>query len=380
MNTKQSIRHDILKKWYQNITKNTLFESDIVEGSSPPSVFVGEYGYPKVMVGPMVPQVHGNTSILDSPEEWSGKSLNQIINYRLNLVRGTKKIGVKEVTGRYIEGLQEMAMASHPTDSQLEFTKKTSISFDESLFGPMGQIQKMNISNSRSIKTVENTFYDNDLKADEAIIHIYNNDVEISKISRCLSIGMFGHDRKIVPTKWSITATDSIISKYLVNNIIDFPVIDSCKVFSFTHLDNVFVVLLFPHRWMYEMVEAWTGKNNTIEFGSDLEDTKRVVNSPSIAGAYFAAKLAIAEYLYRNDIQAGVLVLREIRPQYAIPVGVWQIREGVRQAMRNEECIVNNFQEGFRLATAYTSIEHKQWSENMDTINKMKQHSIEQFV
>ena len=191
---------------------------------------------------------------------------------------------------------------------------------------------------------------------------------------------MFGHDRKIVPTKWSITATDSIISKYLVNNIIDFPVIDSCKVFSFTHLDNVFVVLLFPHRWMYEMVEAWTGKNNTIEFGSDLEDTKRVVNSPSIAGAYFAAKLAIAEYLYRNDIQAGVLVLREIRPQYAIPVGVWQIREGVRQAMRNEECIVNNFQEGFRLATAYTSIEHKQWSENMDTINKMKQHSIEQFV
>ena len=380
MNTKQSIRHDILKEWYQNIAKNTLFESDAVNGSSPPSVFVGEYGYPKVMVGPMVPQVHGNTSILDSPEEWKGKSLNQIINYRLNLVRGTRRIRVREVTGRYIEELQEMVMASHPTDSQLEFTKKTSISFDESLFGPMGQIQKMSISNSRSIKTVESIFYDNDLKADEAIIHIYNNDVEISKISRYLSIGMLGCDRKIVPTKWSITATDSIISKYLVNSIIDFPVIDSCKVFSFTHLDNVFVVVLYPHRWMYEMIEAWRGKDNVIEFGSDSEDTKKIVRSPSIAGAYFAAKLAIAEYLYKNNIQAGVLVLREIRPQYAIPVGVWQIREGIRQAMRNEKCVVNDFQKGFRLATAYTSIGYKQWSGNINTITKMKQHSMEQFV
>ena len=46
---------------------------DSINGSSPPSVFVGSYGYPKVGVGPMLPPIHGNTTLLDNPEQWIGK-------------------------------------------------------------------------------------------------------------------------------------------------------------------------------------------------------------------------------------------------------------------------------------------------------------------
>ena len=89
----QEIRRTILSKWHETLSKyGNLFSSDSVSGTSPPSVFVGSHNYPKVFVGPMVPPIHGNTELLDSPEKWKGKTLEEIINFRLNLVRGIQKI------------------------------------------------------------------------------------------------------------------------------------------------------------------------------------------------------------------------------------------------------------------------------------------------
>ena len=127
MPSSQDIRKAIEAKWNEYLAKyGNLFSSDFVSGSSPPSVFVGSYNYPKVNVGPMLPPVHGDTSILDLPERWLGKTLEDIVNYRLNLVRGIKQQSVKNPTGRYIENLQELAMAQKATDSEVQFTKATS--------------------------------------------------------------------------------------------------------------------------------------------------------------------------------------------------------------------------------------------------------------
>ena len=144
---------------------------------------------------------------------------------------------------------------------------------------------------------------------------------------------MLGQKRKLVPTKWSITATDDIICKSLTAEVLDYSLIDSCRVFSHEHLGNIFTIVLFPHRWIYEMIEAWYS-NGVMGFGSDYEDARGIDHPPAIAGAYFAAKLGVLEYLNKMKIQAGVVILREIRPEYAIPVGVWQVREGVREAMK----------------------------------------------
>jgi len=114
----QDIRKAIEAKWNEYLAKyGNLFSSDSLSGSSPPSVFVGSYNYPKVNVGPMVPPIHGDTGILDAPERWIGKSLEEIVNYRLNLVRGIQKVPVNDPTGRYIENLQELAMSEEATDS-----------------------------------------------------------------------------------------------------------------------------------------------------------------------------------------------------------------------------------------------------------------------
>jgi len=336
-----------------------------------------------VFVGPMVPPIHGNTELLDSPEKWKGKTLEEIINFRLKLVRGIQQIPIEQTEGRYIENLQEITMSSKPTDLDLIFKKKissnVSIDGESAPFGPIGEITSAKFSGSTSTKPIEKIFYDKDMKAQDAVLKLYNSGIEISKIQKCFSIGMMGQKRKIVPTKWSITATDDIISKSIVNEILEYNLIDSSKVFSYEHLGNIFSVILFPHRWIFEMIEAWYS-NGILGFGSDNEDARGINHPPHIAGAYFAAKLAVSEYLLKNKIQAGALIFREIRPEYAIPVGVWQVREGIREAMKQKPQIITKFNDALEIATTKTSVSRNEWIKNGNITNMIRQKTLSDYI
>ena len=377
------IRKTIENNWQEYLSKyGNLFRSDSISGSSPPSIFVGSYGYPKVGVGPMVPPIHGDTTLLDSPELWLGKTLEDIVNFRLSLVRGIEKISIQNTQGRFIENLHEVAMSSHSIDTDLQFHKTTlpvtTIDGESAPFGPVGDIKSAKFFGTRSDKSIERVYYDHDLKAQDAVLTLYNKGIDISKIQKCFSIGMLGKKRKLVPTKWSITATDDIISKSLVSEILEFDLIDSCRIFSHDHLGNMFSVILFPHRWLFEMQEAWHDENK-IGFGFDSEDARGIDHPPAIAGAYFAAKLGVAEYLVQKKLQAAVLVLREIRPEYAVPVGVWQIREAIRAAMKKEPYIAGNFIDGVNFASKRMSISKSEWLSRGRLLKMLKQKSISEF-
>ena len=377
------IREKIQNNWQEYLSKyGNLFTSDSINGSSPPSVFVGSYGYPKVGVGPMLPPVHGDTTLLDNPEQWLGRSLEEIVNFRLSLVRGIQKLSVENTQGRFIENIHEVAMSSRPIDSDLRFHKTTSpvttIDGENPPFGPIGDIKSAKFSGGRAEKSIEHVYYDHDLKAQDAVLTLYNSGIEISKIQKCFSVGMLGKKRKLVPTKWSITATDDIISKSLVSEILEFDLIDSCRVFSHDHLGNMFSVILFPHRWIFEMLEAWHD-GNKIGFGFDGEDARGIGHPPAIASAYFAAKLGVAEYLTEKKIQAAVLVLREIKSEYAVPVGVWQIREAIRAAMKKEPYIAENFDDGTNFASNRMSVSKSEWLSRGRFLKMLKQKSISDF-
>ncbi len=380
----QDIRKSIEQNWKEYLSKyGNLFSSDSISGSSPPSVFVGSYGYPKVGVGPMVPPIHGDTSLLDLPEKWLGKTLEDIVNFRLKLVRGVQNVSVARPQGRYIESLQELAMSSNTPDSDIVFQKHTSpittIDGESAPFGPIGEVKTVKFSGMSTNQTIEKTYYDKDLKAEDAVVSLYDSGIEISKIQKCFSIGMFGKERKLVPTRWSITATDDIISKNLVTEILDYQTIDSYQVFTHEHLGNIFSVFLFPHRWIFEMEEAWYTEKGEIGFGADAEDANGIDHYPNIAGAYFAAKLGIAEHLKRKQRQAGVLVLREIRPEYAVPVGVWQVREAIRAAMSKIPVLVDAIDDGLNLACKHMSISKNEWLSKGTILKMLKQKSIADY-
>ncbi len=382
--TARDIRLSIEEHWKEYLSKyGNLFSSDSVSGSSPPSVFVGSYGYPKVGVGPMVPPMHGNTSILDLPEKWLGKSLEEIVNFRLSLVRGIQNVSVSNPQGRYIENLQELAMAQNTPDADVTFHKNTipitTIDGESAPFGPIGEVRTMKLSWMSSSKLIEKTYYDRDMGAEDAILKLYNSGIEISKIQKCLSIGMFGKKRRLVPTRWSITATDDMISKNLVAEILEYSQVDANLVFTHEHLGNIYSVLLFPHRWIFEMEEAWHTERGEMGFGADAEDASGLDHYPGIAGAYFAARLSVAEFLQRRKIQAGALVLREIRPEYAVPVGVWQVREAIRAAMSKPAILTETIHDGIDLACKNMSVSKREWLERGTILKMLKQKSITEY-
>jgi DNA repair protein NreA len=354
------IKKQLEKYWFSYLNENSKrFSKSTISGASPPSVFVGQYGYPKVSIGPLVPpDIHGNTSsIFDSPERWLGKTLQEIVNYRLSLVRGLNAIKINDLENKFILSLQELTMSSQPAESELNFYKIPT--FNQSLlsttqnnddfnkeftpFGPQAEIKSFKLSSTTSAnKKIDNLYSDNNVKATDAVIDLYNNGIEISQINKVLSLGMLGtkNKRHLVPTRWSISATDDIISSYLVKKIELYQSLDQIEVIKYNHFSNYYSIIFIPSDvWSFEMVEAWYDQNNVNKFflESDYEDATGLDHYPRIAGAYFAAKLAVLEYLtFYKKRKCSVLVLREIRPEYLVPLGVWQIREGIRDALRTK--------------------------------------------
>src|SRR5690606_6572750 len=105
-----------------------------LDGSTPPSVFIGSWNYPKVYAGPMISSVSGDTTIMDTPEAWipGNKSQEDIISYRMSLVRGKNLFGVTDLDNRMVEKLQNISLASSSIDSEAEFWKKPrGVSFSE---------------------------------------------------------------------------------------------------------------------------------------------------------------------------------------------------------------------------------------------------------
>ena len=368
------IKRRLEQNWIRFLKENSAKLSvDSIDGSSPPSVFVGRYGYPKVRVGPMIPPLHGDTAIYDRTELWAGKSLEEIANYRLSLVRGVASLKVNDTSGRYLESLQELAMSERPADSEASFEKRLladaelekelRLNTEAAPFGPAAPIKTFRASSLSADQRIESAHYDTDLRAADAIMELYRRGVETSSLQRVFSVGMLGlkKNRKLVPTRWSISATDDIISGRLVKENEINQAIDLFEVTQYSHLANNYSVILVPDDvWSFEMIESWFTNSDQIATGSDYEDARGLDQYPSIAGASFAARLAVGEHLSRRRRKAAAVVLREIHPEYVMPVGVWQIREGVREALKKPPAKFETFDSALAHASASMSLSRQE--------------------
>lgn len=376
MSTPAEIKKRLEQNWIQFLKANSAKLSlDSIDGSSPPSVFVGRYGYPKVRIGPMIPPMHGDTTILDRTELWAGKSIEEIANYRLSLVRGTFSMNVHDTSGRYLENMQELAMSEKPAESEATFEKKpfADVELEKEVrlnagaapFGPAAPLKTFKASSLSADQRIEAAHYDTDLKASEAIMELYRRGVETSSINKVLSVGMLGlkKNRKLVPTRWSISATDDTISSRLTKENEANPSIDLFEVTQYSHLANYYSVILIPDEvWSFEMIESWFTGSGQLATGSDYEDARGLDHYPTIAGAYFAARLAVAEHLARRCRKAAALVLREIHPEYVMPLGVWQIREGVRETLKKPAQKFETLDQALSFASADMSMSKHEFS------------------
>ena len=89
--------------------------------------------------------------------------------------------------------------------------------------------------------------------------------------------------------------------------------------------------------------------------------------------------MGVLEYLEKNQIQSGVIIFREIRPEYSIPVGVWQVREGIRHAMSKVPIFADSLDDSINLAVAHLSISKIEWLSHGKIFDLLRQKTLSDF-
>ncbi|MCS7112576.1 MAG: Nre family DNA repair protein [Nitrososphaerota archaeon] len=372
------------------------FDKLDVEGSSPPGVFVGRFGYPRVYVGPLTPPFKGDTRILDTPEYWFGMSIEDIVRFRSILLRGEKPLHVDSASNpdELLQTLQEIAMSQKPVDLEVKLARKPRVSLilDDEVqpLGASAPISKIRLEGNIYVdRRIEEAYYDRDLRAVDAVFDLYRSGVPVSSIQKAFSLGLLGvgSNRRLVPTRWSITAVDSMISEKLLGNVKRYPPIPVYLLFESVYLDNRFEILMIPGFWSYESIEAWypktvwnpDGRMPIVE--GDWEGYHGRRSYAAIGGCYYAARLAVAEYLDSIRRQASVLILREVHPGYIMPVGVWHVREHVRNALKRKPMVYQSIGEALSRISERLEIPLEIWVEHSRLLRReLYQQRIRSYV
>jgi hypothetical protein len=319
-------------------------------GSSPPSVFVGRIGYPNVFAGILAPtNIDENSGLLDSPEQWYSQnaSIHDILGFRSQMIYSRFRTRIKSPKEKLLEIQQQVACSSSPCEIEVRLSHKPSlqVNFDNysTPIANPANIEQMKLTGNPKIPiSIDKVTSDVSLDAASAAKTLYTKDIPISSIQKIFSSGLLGVkiQRKLVPTRWSVTATDDIIGLEMIERIMDFHTIGEYRLFSNTYLGNHYEILLMPRQWSYDLVECkfpgsvWNpDQKGPISIYADYESVyPRKHYADNTVGGYYASRLAVCEYLTKISRQASALVLREVTPDYFAPLGVWVCRETCRHA------------------------------------------------
>ena len=371
-------RCPLMVKFYSRQKTMPLIDTKDLAGSSPPAVFVGRYGYPKVDIGPLLPPEFGDTSVMDKPEMWTGKSIDEIVDFRFKLVRGKYRIDATDFRkgGRIVDSVQELALTEKPVEVEAAFSQKPSgrIILDDEVqpFGPSARMEGFTKGNGRFERNLERNFYDTDLKATDAVVAAYRNGTLISEIQKAFSVGTMG--------------VDDIIGKDLLRTTKYNETIDDFRLYKWNALDNRWAILMMPCTWRFELIEAWypnttwNPMGKEIDIISDCEFFDGRTEYAHIGGCYYASRMAVNELLIKEGRTAGVVIMREAHPGYIMPVGVWNVRENVRTALKTEPMHFDTFDQAWIEIENMMDIKRDTWIRHSGVLTDWRiQRRLEDF-
>ena len=348
-------------------------------GSTAPSIFVGRSNYPNVSTGLLSPvgnEERAADFVTDDSWYRRGLSIEDVFQRRTGLLNANQPVNVESVRGGlpnvhdewngFLGVQREVAIADRPVDVELGLSDRPTLDVDYALDdvatprGPRARARSADLTENPHVpRPVKKTLEDDDWRAEGAINYLYRRGFDVYDIHRILSAGALGQasTRRLVPTRWSITAVDDTVGKFLRGGIRNAPSVDSVRVLANEFMGNRYWVILAPGRWEYELVEMkapgsiWNPDPDAGTWmASDYEpyEGRTAYVDGGTAGAYYAARLAALEHLSEIGRQAKVLVLRHVSDDYWGPVGVWQIRESVRAAFENEGGEAETFHDAVR--------------------------------
>jgi hypothetical protein len=325
---------------------------DSLVGSTSPSIFVGRSGYPDVSTGVLSPvgdEEAAEDYVTDGDWYRQGYSIDDVFQRRTGLMNSQRrsKVDVEDVWDGFVGAQREVAIAGRPVDVEIGLEGRPELDLDvdevSAPTGPNVSAESVNLTENPYVpRAVKKTLEDDDWQAQGAMTYLYRRGFDVYEINKILSAGALGQgeNRKLVPTRWSITAVDDTIGQFLRGQIRNAPSVDETQVWYNEFMGNRFWIVLSPGQWEFELVEmkapgsVW---NPNVESGYWLASASegyegRTGYVDETAGAYYASRLGVLEHLADEGRQAKALVLRDVTDEYWAPVGVWQIRESIRNA------------------------------------------------
>ncbi|RLI80100.1 hypothetical protein DRP07_09515 [Archaeoglobales archaeon] len=343
-----------------------------IEKPTPPSAFVGRMGYPSVFVGPLISTKSEDPEYLDSPWLWEG-NVEDVIGLRMSLLRGVKRLGIESASDpdKFLLNIQEATASVRPVSLDAEvdrIIRKPTFGDTIQPIGISAGIKRVELSENPKIPAkVEKAYYD-DLKSVEAVKSLFDSGFSTYYLQKIFSLGMLGmqNKRKLVPTRWSITAVHDILGEEIKKEIALYPEIGETLLFSYEHFGNHFEIIFSPAEFSFQLVEIWIKKSfwspEKTWIGYDGEGILPKRDYSNLSGGYYAARLPVLEYMRKIGRKASVIVLREISPAYYAPLGVWVVEEGVRRAMNKPPLKFDSFDEALRVAAANLKTDSSLWA------------------
>ncbi|MFC6752861.1 DNA repair protein NreA [Halorubrum tibetense] len=352
---------------------------DAVVGSVSPSIFVGRSNYPRVSTGLLSPVGREErAATFETSAAWydEGVSIGDVFERRTSLLNANRGIdvndagagdgtGVHDAWDGWLGVQREVAIADRPVDVEIGLDGTPDLDFEVGVedvktpTGPRASARDAALGENPHVpRPVKKTLEDDDWRAEGAMTYLYRRGFDVYEINTILSAGALGQgeSRRLVPTRWSITAVDDTIGQYLRGSIRSNPTIDAIEVHRNEYLGNAFWVVLVPGNWEYELVELkapgsiWNPDPAAGTYLAAASEGRegRTGYVEETAGAYYAARVGVLEHLDERGRQAKALVCRHVSDEYWGPVGVWQVREAVRNAFSGEHGTAETFGEAVR--------------------------------
>jgi hypothetical protein len=371
-------------------------------GSSPPEIFVGKFNYPNISAGILAPDNSESDSErnmefsaqesaeLAYPEIWHEKkfSIDTILTNRSKLIYGKFKTEIKAKNNKFTNLMQEVSMAYKSVSTEFFLKKppayRLEINKHLPLIGNPAYLENVRLEENPQIKPkVEYLVSDTENKAVNSILELYKSQIAVTNINKILSAGLLGlkTQRKLVPTRWSITAVDDTISKNLLKNIKYYPEINEILLFHGYYVGNHYEILLLPDKFSFEVMEAYMpGSLWNLQSGTNLSQDYERFNgrkyyADSVTGAYYTMRLALCEYLEKIKRQAYCIVFREERPEYYAPLGVGILRELAREAFNKQPEKFNTIEEALKQSQTRLKLPIKTFTNKSILLKEYKQQT-----
>lgn len=351
----ENIKFEVIKKIGETNFKIKNFSNVYqLDSTSPPSIFIGsKLPYPIVNVGILSPlERDENAWLYDDAKFWAENnfSISDVSKIRESLLNSRFRSNVNDakINKKFVGIAQEIAMASKPVDVEIELKK--GLDFDKQkdrILTPHGMkagLKKAKITSNVRIHRKVEKMTSGEYKASEGINYLYKSRFNEYTLNKILSVGVLGlqQNKKLVPTRWSITATDDTIGKKLIEQVKEHKLIENYELLFGEFLGNQYLILLFPSVFSFELFELYLPGSSWnpslgIKASTDFESYfGRKEYASNTAGGYYATRLPVLEYLNSIKRQACALIIRIETPSYWAALGVWVVREALRKSLQKK--------------------------------------------